>query len=295
LPRYSFVLLQLNILQVISSPRGALLLSTLNSLLSFLPGIRSSKLAKETHQLARLGPIVAIWAERSGDEDLSHPGVFPDGIRLFCIKSIVARTLIPLMKLTMKKLSKRTLELGGIRLFLFFPENKRIPRPGRGGSLLSSPHTVPVSFRDIIPAGYLIPAFFRDIIPEGGIMPAGHSFRGTNKKRIILSPLVNLTMKKPSMKNGISGENYSFLFFLFRKRMGGALPTGLSAARRRVHRSLLSALCLLLSASCFLPSAFRPPSSVPRHQLSRCSSGTSSPHGDPRGTSLRCKASIPNP
>jgi hypothetical protein len=70
--------------------------------------------------------------------------------------------------------------------------------------------------------------------PSGDIVPEGDSFRGTNRKRILISPLVNLTMRKPSMKNGISGENYSFLFFFLFKN---ECPPFLCALRPQgVHR-----------------------------------------------------------
>ena len=88
------------------------------------------------------------------------------------------------------------------------------------------------------------------LAPRGAdIIPAGYSFRGTNRKRIIPSPLVNFIMKKPSMKNGVSEKIIRSSFFSFSETNGGAWPTDLSAARRRVHRSLLSASCFLPTAS----------------------------------------------
>jgi len=48
---------------------------------------------------------------------------------------------------------------------------------------------------------------------------SGYSFRGTNKKRIFPSPLIDLTMKNLSMKKSVLGEIIRSFFLFFWKRM----------------------------------------------------------------------------
>jgi hypothetical protein len=66
-------------------------------------------------------------------------GCLPEGIRLFCLKSIAVRTSCLPVELTMKKFSNRTRGLLVFVCYSIDPRNNRIPWSGRDGSLLCSP------------------------------------------------------------------------------------------------------------------------------------------------------------